>query len=309
VSACVGAHRIPGEPVAVGEDVIDLVNVALAAAGRRARAERRLEDRARHGFPPFPPAGEAFGLAGEIIEGRLEGLEPAVEARRADHAIGGRRRNGHGPGPQVVDPGIRPEEKDARRMFRVFHAGLAQLREILPRIAEPEGGRPASAAFGDGVALRHGTRGRHLHHKAARRDDDQAADGGFGGPENAQHGEVNRARQPRNRGFAGKLQHGEKSRNDGVEGFALAFDDQVPVHGCLSCVKNKTGTLADRNRLSRGYKCAIWGMPQFSKKYFEKNTSIVKSENTFSRRSEGYIIVNLYLLCLRKSFDRDDFEY
>ena len=34
----------------------------------------------------------------------------------------------------------------------------------------------------------------------------------------------------------------EVNVNDGVDGFAFPFDDQVPVHGFLSCVKNKTGT-------------------------------------------------------------------
>ena len=40
---------------------------------------------------------------------------------------------------------------------------------------------------------RHGTRRCWLHHKAARRDDNKAAHGGFGGPQHAQHGAVERA--------------------------------------------------------------------------------------------------------------------
>ena len=58
---------------------------------------------------------------------------------------------------------------------------------------------------------RHRTRGSELHHKTARRDDDKAPHGGFGGPENAQHGAVEGLRKPRHRGFACKPQHGEKA--------------------------------------------------------------------------------------------------
>jgi hypothetical protein len=39
-SACVGLERLPGKPMAVDEDFIDLVNLPLAVAGRLARPER-----------------------------------------------------------------------------------------------------------------------------------------------------------------------------------------------------------------------------------------------------------------------------
>ena len=70
-----------------------------------------------------------------------------------------------------------------------------------------------------------------LHHKAAGRDDNEAPHGGFGGPQHAQHGAVEGLRNPRNRGFACKPQHGEKVRNDTFERFTVAFDGQGPVHG------------------------------------------------------------------------------
>ena len=96
-SACVGLERIPGEPVAVGEDFIDLVNVPLAVAGRRTGPERRLEYRAWHGLPPLPPAGHAPGLAREVVEGEFDGLEPAGNPFGIDKAIG-RRGSGYGRG-------------------------------------------------------------------------------------------------------------------------------------------------------------------------------------------------------------------
>ena len=54
----------------------------------------------------------------------------------------------------------------------------------------------------DDLPLGHRTRRCHLHHKAPRRDDNKAAHGGFGGPEDAQHSVVNGGRNPRNRGIA-----------------------------------------------------------------------------------------------------------
>ncbi len=75
--------------MAVGEDFIDGVNVPLASAGRRTGPQRRSEDRAWHGLPPQPPAGHAPGLARQVLEGELEGLEPAGEALGIDQAIGG----------------------------------------------------------------------------------------------------------------------------------------------------------------------------------------------------------------------------
>ena len=95
-SGSVGLHRIPGEPVAFDEHFIDWVNRLPAVAGRRTRPERRLELRAWHGLPPHPPAGKTPGLARQILERQLEGLEPPGEAFGTHEAIG--RRNGIGYG-------------------------------------------------------------------------------------------------------------------------------------------------------------------------------------------------------------------
>jgi len=51
-SACVGLHRFPGEPVALGENFIDLVGGLPPVAGRPAGTERRLESQAWHLLPP-----------------------------------------------------------------------------------------------------------------------------------------------------------------------------------------------------------------------------------------------------------------
>ncbi len=72
-----GFSRITGEPMAFDEHFIDFVNCFPAVAGRMARPERRLELRALRVLPPHPPAGETPGLARQIFERQLEGLEPA----------------------------------------------------------------------------------------------------------------------------------------------------------------------------------------------------------------------------------------
>ena len=76
-------------------------------------------------------------------------------------------------------------------MLRVFYPVLVQLRKILTRIEEFEGGGAWRATLSDDLPLGHGPRRCHLHYKAAGRDDNKAPDGGFSGPENAQHGAVN----------------------------------------------------------------------------------------------------------------------
>jgi hypothetical protein len=128
---------------------------------------------------------------------------------------------------------------DARGNPRGPSAVLAQGREIFPRIEQLEGGTPASAALPDSPR-RHRTRRCWLHHKAARRDDDKAAHGGFGGPEHTQHGAVEGMRNPRRRSCAIKPQHGEKCRNYALERFAVAFDGPGPVHSVsLSSIRTK----------------------------------------------------------------------
>jgi hypothetical protein len=101
------------------------------------------------------------------------------------------------------------------------------MRKALARIEQLKGKMPRAAALDD-VSLGHRARGRQLHHKAPRRNDDEPPQGGFGGPQHAKHGAVKRARNPRHRSTA---QHDEQGRDDGLEGFAVAFDGSDPVHG------------------------------------------------------------------------------
>ena len=199
-SGRVGLHRITGEAMAFDEHFIDFVNCFPAVAGRMARPERRLELQAWHLLPPEPPAGQTPGLARQIIKCQLEGLEPAAEAFGAHEAIGRRSGIGQGLGccPHCRHPGIAPEDMDARRIPRECSA--AQGLEIFPRIEELEGGT-GTPTLPD-RPRRHGPRGYKLHHKAARRDHHKAAHGGFGRPQQAQHGAVEGLRNPRNRGFA-----------------------------------------------------------------------------------------------------------
>ena len=66
--------------MAFDEDLIDFMNGLPAGAGRTAGAQRRAELRRFFLLPPEPPAGETPGLARQIIERQLEGLEPARDA-------------------------------------------------------------------------------------------------------------------------------------------------------------------------------------------------------------------------------------
>ena len=84
--------------MAFGEHCIDLVNRLPAIAGRMARPERRLELRTLRVLPPDPPAGETPGLARQILERELEGMEPPGEGLGVDEAIGRRCGIGHGLG-------------------------------------------------------------------------------------------------------------------------------------------------------------------------------------------------------------------
>jgi hypothetical protein len=113
--------------MAFGEHLIDLVNRLPAVAGRMARPERRPELRILRALPPDPPARETPGLARQILERELEGLEPPGEGFGIDEAIG--RGNGIGGGrarrPQGRHPGIMREEMDARGNPRGPSAVLA----------------------------------------------------------------------------------------------------------------------------------------------------------------------------------------
>ena len=91
-SACVGLHRLPGEPVAFGEDLVDFVDGLPAVAGRRAGPERHVDFGAPARPSAYPQAGHAPGLARQVIQCQLEGLEPAGDAFGIDQAIG--RRSG-----------------------------------------------------------------------------------------------------------------------------------------------------------------------------------------------------------------------
>ena len=95
-SACVGLKYFPGKPVALGEDVVDLMGRLPAVAGRLAGPERGFELGGFCRFPPCPPAGHAPGLAGKVLKGQLESFKPAGEGHGIDEAI--RRHSGFGCG-------------------------------------------------------------------------------------------------------------------------------------------------------------------------------------------------------------------
>ena len=129
--------------MAFGEHFIDFVNLLPPVARRRTRPERRFELWIFCGLAFYPPARQTPGLARQILERQLEGLEPPAEAFGVDKAIG--RRSGIGYGRVRLPQGIIRVEMDAWGIPHGFSAVLAQLSEVLPRIEELEGGRPVSA--------------------------------------------------------------------------------------------------------------------------------------------------------------------
>ena len=194
-SACVGLHRLPGEPVAFGEDFIDFVSLLPPVAGRRPGRSGDLNF-GLFCLPPHPPAGHTPGLAGQIIEGQLEGLEPAGKAFGIDQAIGRRRREQAGAGPQGVDRESCRRKGCAADTSRILRGVGSAPGKICAYRRAGRRDWKARCPFRY-VPLRHGTRGRHLHHQPPGRNDNEAPHGGFGGPQHTQHGAVEGVRNPR----------------------------------------------------------------------------------------------------------------
>ena len=163
--------------MALGEDVVDLVGRLPPVAGRLAGPARRGELRGFCRLPPHPPPGHATGLAGKILKGRLEGLEPAAKACRSDQAT----RAAAGVAQAGVlargsQSGNLAPRKGCKHPPRgVFGGCSAPGKNAF--VAEPEGGRRRSAAFSDSMSLGHETRRRHLHHQPPSRNDNEAPDG------------------------------------------------------------------------------------------------------------------------------------
>lgn len=114
-SGGVGLQGIAGEAVAFDEHDIYFVYRFFAVARRTARPERKSEFGIFRRLAFQPPAGETLGLARQILEGELEGLDPPDESLGIDHAIrrrhwisGGNRRL-----PQGRHTGIAGEHVDA----------------------------------------------------------------------------------------------------------------------------------------------------------------------------------------------------
>ena len=87
--------------MALGEQLIDLVSGFLRWPGGGPGRSGDLNLGLCHDFSCLhPPADQTSGLAGQIIQCRLKGLEPAAEARGVDQAIGwmAAERGGYGPG-------------------------------------------------------------------------------------------------------------------------------------------------------------------------------------------------------------------
>ena len=86
----IGQKRIMREPVAFDEHMIDVMDGLPAVAGSTAGTKRRGELRILHFLTPCPPASEALGLVGQILERQLHGIEPAAQALGIDTGLGQR---------------------------------------------------------------------------------------------------------------------------------------------------------------------------------------------------------------------------
>ena len=100
--------------------------------------------------------------------------------------------------------------------------------------------RGVQALLGFHWPRRPGTRRRRLHHKAPRRNDNEAAQGGFSGPQNAQHGAIGRPRQPHTVSVRASPSMAKRSATISMSASLLRLmaKSQSMVVSC----ENKTGT-------------------------------------------------------------------
>ena len=89
-SGRVGRWHIAGQPVAFGQDLIDLMDLPLAVTRRRTEAQRRGEPRTARLDGPGPPARKAPGLARQVFKRELDGGEAAAQGHGIDGVIGDR---------------------------------------------------------------------------------------------------------------------------------------------------------------------------------------------------------------------------
>ncbi len=104
--------------VALAQHVVDFVKDPLAAAGRPAGAHRReIFASVDAEIASGPPAGEAFGLAGEIVQRAFQPGEPAAEGAASISSSGeGIQSSGIGRGS--VRPMMQMRGKDFARRRR-----------------------------------------------------------------------------------------------------------------------------------------------------------------------------------------------
>lgn len=218
---------------------------------RSVRVERPLHGRARL------PDGKTAGLSADVIEGRTDGGKPQRHTVRADSIVGTRRRR---PGRQRQERTI--EAQDARRAMGGHDAAAA---ETLAPIGKRKGHAARRRPRRDGVGRRDaggGKRGEpgkrhppalpeHRHglrahrpfwprrrrgdRKPLRREDDEAAHGGFGRKQEALDGETQGTRQRRGAGRRHLRPAGQRDQrgDEGREQRAVPLDDGVPVHSML----------------------------------------------------------------------------
>ena len=81
-------QRLAGEPVALVQDVIDVETRLDAIARRASGTQGHFEFHLRRFLASGQRTHQAFGLTRQIVEGGLQGFEPAQEVCRIFQTIG-----------------------------------------------------------------------------------------------------------------------------------------------------------------------------------------------------------------------------
>jgi hypothetical protein len=267
ISGCIGlSPQIHHQPLAFFQDGVDFVGMSQAKAGRGAGADGREAHGAEWELPAQMfalglPAGEAAGLTLEIVECVFQSDQAAGKVLRIDEAIGQlrfwRRENGIN---KARHRNARERADEGGIVFGRFVVCVPKVgvlvglfcrwHEAFEWVDEAEGW-DARWVWVWGKTHRCCARGSRGKHQAARGDHDETADGGFGWAEDAKNRAVEMARQ--DRPALRQTRKRNERGDDAHEGFAIAVDGELPVHGGLpvSNWRDYEVGLDGRDRLGR----------------------------------------------------------
>ena len=177
---------------------------------------------------------------GRSSRASFEGLEPAVKARGtdtvADRRAGASAGDGRGQRAQIHRDRYRRSGCAGQAAWDFMPDGQ---HDTFHRIEELEGGDLSfhpfrSCAFGHGP--RHGRR----HHNIPGRDDDQASDGGLGGPQHPQHGRYAGQGNPRSRRLPSRPSRAKSTPMMPFSALLLRLTAKSQSTAFLPFIQNKT---------------------------------------------------------------------